>query len=375
MMDIRQTDPLAEYCALKTEIDQAVSTVLDGGWYILGKEVSLFEGEFAAYVGVDHAVGVASGTDAVSLALLACGIGSGDEVITVSHTAVATVAAIERIGALPVLIDINERTYGMDPLCLPEVLSERTRAIVPVHLYGLCVDMEAILGFAEANGLKVIEDCAQAHGAEYLFKGEERWAKAGSMGHAAAFSFYPTKNLGALGDGGCVVTNDHDIAERVRLLRQYGWRDRYISDIAGWNSRLDELQAAVLRVKLAHLDEHNSLRRDIARVYGDTLSASVASIPHCPRGREHVYHQYVIRCAEREKVRGVLASKGIGTAVHYPVPVHQQPAYEDVELGREFPVTERVCQEILSLPMFPYLDQAQVHAVSEAIVGVLRETC
>ena len=374
MMNIPQTDPLAEYRSLKNKIDQVVSNVLDGGWYILGEQVSLFEREFASYVDVDHAVGVASGTDAVSLALMACGIGPGDEVITVSHTAVATVAAIERCGALPVLVDIDERTYCMDPLCLADALSKRTKAIVPVHLYGLCVDMQAILQFAEANGLKVIEDCAQAHGSEFLLE-DERWFKAGSMGHAAAFSFYPTKNLGALGDGGCVVTNDCDIAGQVRLLRQYGWRERYVSDIAGWNSRLDELQAAILRVKLAYLDKHNSLRRDIARIYDDALLTNGIDTPFCPQNRNHVYHQYVIRSSCRDRVREALAASGISTAIHYSVPVHKQPAYVGRTSKRELPVTERVCQEILSLPMFPYLAGEQLRAVSEAVADVLQETC
>jgi len=355
-------DLKAAYHRLQGEIDAAVARVLAGGWYILGPEVAAFEAEFAAWLGVDHAVGVASGTDAVLLALRALGVGPGDEVITVAHTAVATVAAIELAGATPRFVDIDPATYTLDPARLAAAVTPQTRAIIPVHLYGAPADMDAVLAVARAHGLLVVEDCAQAHGARY------RGRMVGTLGDAAAFSFYPTKNLGALGDGGAVATNRPEVAERLRLLRQYGWRERYVSDVAGSNSRLDELQAAILRVRLRHLDEENEARRRLAARYDTALVglpvARPASRPDdCP-----VYHLYVVRSAERDALAAHLREQGIGTGVHYPVPVHQQPAYAHLGYGPgSLPATEAAAREVLSLPMYPDLAEAAVDGVAAAI--------
>lgn len=352
---IPQNDPHAGYLACKTEIDAAIQRVLDRGHYILGEEVSAFEKEFASYLGASEAIGVASGTDALTLALLACGIGVGDEVITVSHTAVATIAAIERSGAIPVFVDVDESTYTLLPCVLSGALTPRTKAILPVHLYGFPADMPAIMAFAREHHLYVIEDCAQAHGAECCINADAEWKKVGTIGDVAAFSFYPTKNLGGFGDGGCVVTNNPEIAEKVRLLRQYGWRERFISSVSGWNSRLDEIQAAVLRVKLRKLDEWNEERRKIAAIYDTLLEHSKIIRPVRRTHATHVFHQYVIRLEERDSIMQTLSKEGICTAVHYPQPVHFQPAYHAYRCGSWLETTERICSEILSLPMYPQL--------------------
>ncbi|RME35204.1 MAG: DegT/DnrJ/EryC1/StrS family aminotransferase, partial [Thermoflexia bacterium] len=299
-------DLTRQYAGLKEEIDAAIGRVLARGRFILGEEVATFEEEFAAACGVACAVGVASGTDALHLALRACGIGPGDEVITVSHTAVATVAAIELAGARPVLVDVDPRRYTMDPARVEERITPRTRAILPVHLYGCPADLAPLLEMARRYGLLLIEDCAQAHGARY------RGRPVGSWGEIAAFSFYPTKNLGAFGDGGAVVTNDPTLAERVRLLREYGWARRYISHLRGTNSRLDELQAAVLRVKLRYLESWNARRREIAALYRELLSEGVARwglvLPEEPPDARHVYHLYVVRTPHRDALREHLKS-------------------------------------------------------------------
>jgi dTDP-4-amino-4,6-dideoxygalactose transaminase len=362
-LHIPLVDMKAAYCRLKPEIDAAVGRVLAGGWYILGEEIRAFEAEFAAYLGVAHAVGVASGTDAVLLALCALGIGPGDEVITVSHTAVATVAAIELCGATPGLVDIDPVSFTMDPAALAAAITPRTRAIIPVHLYGRPADMDAVLDVARAHNLMVIEDCAQAHGARY------QGQMAGTMGDAAAFSFYPTKNLGALGDGGAVTTNRLEVAERLRLLRQYGWRERYISDVAGYNSRLDELQAAILRVRLRRLDEENAARRRLAEIYYDALAGipSVTRPQDCPDSYD-VYHLYVIRAERRDALQAYLRERGIGAAIHYPVPVHLQPAYARLGYGPgSLPATEEAARTILSLPLYPDLPEESARAVADAI--------
>jgi dTDP-4-amino-4,6-dideoxygalactose transaminase len=370
---IPQTDPKANYLAHKAEIDAAISRVLESGWYILGREVTAFEEEFAAYIGVRYAIGVASGTDALEIALRACGIGPGDAVFTVSHTAVATVAAIERCGATPILVDIDPTTYTMDPNHLEDALKAvinhpsstvyRPLSIIPVHLYGHPADMPAILDIARRYGLYVIEDCAQSHGAALNGR------KTGTWGHLAAFSFYPTKNLGALGDGGMVVTDDADLAERVHLLRQYGWRQRYVSEIAGTNSRLDELQAAILRVKLRYLEAENQRRQILADAYKELLSSTSLTLPMCAPMARHVYHQYVVRSERRDSLRAFLQERGIGTLIHYPVPIHLQPAYRGrLRCGGSMANTEKVVREILSLPMYPELTSEQVHQVAETIV-------
>ena len=358
------SNPKANYLAHKEEINAAIARVLDSGWYILGQEVTAFENEFATYIGIRFAIGVGSGTDALQLALLACGIGAGDEVITVSHTAVATVTAIELCGATPVLVDIDLNTYTIDPNQIESAITERTKAIIPVHLYGHPVDMGSIMHVAHRYELCVIEDCAQSHGAVY--KGR----MTGAWGHIAAFSFYPTKNLGAIGDGGMVVTNDPELAEQVRLLREYGWRQRYISDFTGLNSRLDELQAAILRVKLRYLAEENQKRQTLANIYDKMLSATNLTLPTCIPGASHVYHQYVVRSEHRDSLRQFLRERGIGTLIHYPVPIHRQPAYQGrLRCAGSMVNTERVVEEILSLPMFPELTFEQVRQVAEIIVS------
>jgi dTDP-4-amino-4,6-dideoxygalactose transaminase len=364
---ILPANPAANYLAHRSEIDQAIRGVLDGGTYILGREVAAFEQEFARYLGVPHAIGVGSGTDALHIALRACGVGPGDAVLTVSHTAVATVAAIELAGAMPVLTDIDAATATLDANRIEDVLrkqgTRRIRAIIPVHLYGHPADMPAIMGIAERHGLKVIEDCAQSHGAAIDGR------KTGTWGHVAAFSFYPTKNLGALGDGGAVAANDRHLAERVRLLREYGWRERYISDVPGLNTRLDEIQAAILRVKLLYLDEENARRRELARIYDAALSGTPMTLPCSPRGVTHAYHQYVVRSDRRDQLRAFLKANSVGTLIHYPVPLHLQPAYQGRvildEAGLE--QTEAICRRILSLPMHPQLAGAQAQEVGDLI--------
>ncbi len=363
---VPQSDPKASYLAHQQEIDEAIRQTLDSGWYILGKQVAAFEQEFAAYIGVGHCVGVANGTDAIVLALRACGVGAGDAVITVSHTAVATVAAIELAGAEPLLADIDPATFTISAQAVEDAMttyrgSAKIKAIIAVHLYGHPAEMTAIMELARRYDLRVIEDCAQAHGAKI---GEQR---VGSIGDIAAFSFYPTKNLGALGDGGAVLTNDDALAERLRLLREYGWRERYVSEIAGMNSRLDELQAALLRVKLKSLDEENARRQQIARAYDESLAAISLQLPKVCGNVSHVYHQYVVRSEDRDGLKERLRAKGIGALIHYPVPVHQQPAYR-TRTNVTLPETELAAQEVLSLPMFPQLTGEQVELVCQAII-------
>lgn len=367
-------DPKANYLAHKNEIDQAIHRVLESGWYILGHEVTAFEQEFAQYIGVQGAVGTASGTDALHLALRACGIRRGDAVITVSHTAVATVAAIELAGAIPVLVDIEPKTFTMDPNCLEEAIREYKgrrqlttqadlKAIIPVHLYGHPADMPSIMDIASRYDLFVIEDCAQSHGAAIHGR------RTGAWGHLSAFSFYPTKNLGALGDGGAVVTNDRELTERARLMREYGWRDRYVSYLPGMNTRLDEIQAAILRVKLQYVDEENARRRQIADVYDAFLSFTTLILPRLEGHINHVYHQYVVRSNQRDDLRRFLKANSIDTLIHYPVPIHLQPAYQGrVVISPDgLQQTERVCREILSLPIHPQMTDEQAQRVGEMI--------
>ena len=357
-----RSGPLASYSAHKAEIDAAVQRVLQSGWYIFGKEVTAFEEEFAGYIGTNFAVGVGSGTEALHLALLACGVGQGDEVITVSHTAVATVAAVELSGATPVLVDIDPATYTMDPKKIEAAVTPRTRAVLPVHLYGHPADMAPIRDIADRHGLYVIEDCAQSHGALY------RGRKVGLWGHVAAFSFYPTKNLGAVGDGGMVVTSDPKLADSLRLLRQYGWRSRDDSLVPGTNSRLDEIQAAVLRVKLPYLDEDNQRRRALAAVYSAALEGTGVSLPREEGHVQHVYHLYVVQARDRQSLRDHLKSAGVDTQVHYPIPVHLQSAYRG-RLAPEgsLPCTEQVMRQIVSLPIHPHLTEDDVRAVASLV--------
>jgi dTDP-4-amino-4,6-dideoxygalactose transaminase len=362
-MAIPAANPQAQYMSHQAEIDAAIAAALGGNRYILGPQTQAFEQEFAAYLGVRYASGVGSGTEALHVAIRACGLGPGDEIITVAHTAVATVAAIELAGATPVLVDIDPVTYTIDPDRIEAAITPRTKAIIPVHLYGAAADLNPIVDLARRHNLKVIEDCAQAHGARYA----SRDRLVGSCGDVSCFSFYPTKNLGAIGDGGLVATNDPAIAEHLNLLRQYGWRERYVSEIAGWNTRLDELQAAILRAKLRHLDEDNAKRRRLAAIYEEQL-AGVVTLPIEPVNTLHVYHLYVIRHPRRDALMQFLLERGIGTAIHYPVPVHLQPAYRG-RLGDvgSLPETERAAREIVSLPMYPELSEEDVSTVAQAI--------
>jgi len=355
-------DLARQYQALQVEIETAVNRVLLGGWFVLGEETRAFEAEFAAYVGVTHGVGVASGTDALALALRAVGVEAGDEVVTVSHTAVATVVAVEQAGARPIFVDIDPATFTLNPTQLEAAISPRTQAVVPVHLYGHPADMEAILAVTQQHDLAVVEDCAQAHGARY------RGQRVGSFGDAAAFSFYPTKNLGAAGDGGMVVTNRSDVAERLRLLRQYGWARRYVSQVRGSNSRLDELQAAILRVKLRYLEAWNERRRELAAWYATLLANTSLVVPRAVGDVTHVYHLYVVRAQERDLLLADLHEHGIGAQVHYPVPVHLQPAYADLGFGPgSLPETEQAAKEVLSLPLYPEMTEEAIESIVEAI--------
>ena len=365
---ILPADPNANYRAHQAEIDVAIRRMLDSGWYILGKEVEAFEQEFARYIGVAHAVGVGSGTEAIHLALRTLGIGAGDSVLTVSHTAVATVAAIELAGAEPVLVDIDPATFTMDVASLKRTIlanqHRRLKAIIPVHLYGHPADMPTIMELARMHGLRVIEDCAQAHGASMQGR------KVGAWGDMAAFSFYPTKNLGALGDGGAVVTNDPTLAEHARLLRQYGWRERYISERIGMNTRLDEIQAAILRVKLRHLDADNDRRRGIAAIYDAALHATTLRLPFRVGDVVHAYHQYTVLSSRRTLLSSYLKSIEIGSAILYPFPVHRQPAYQNrlTLAPGGLPVTEDVCEKLLCLPMYPELSIGQAEMIARTIM-------
>lgn len=359
-------NPKAQYLSYKDEIDTAISRVLEKGWYILGEEVKAFEEKFAGYIGVSHGIGVGSGTEAIHLALATCGIGQGDEVITVSHTAVATVAAIELAGATPVLIDIEPDFFTLDPNKIEKVITSKTKAILPVHLYGQPADLDSILEIARKYHLRVIEDCAQAHGATYKGK------RLGAYGDMACFSFYPTKNLGALGDGGMVVTSDKELAHKARLLREYGWAERYVSHMPGWNTRLDEIQAAILRVKLKHLDEDNAKRICLAELYDNQLTNANLILPKKRENSTHVYHLYVIQTRNRDKLLVFLKEKGIGVLIHYPVPVHLQPAYKDLHFGYNLPVTERMAGEIISLPIYPELSDLDVQMIIGTIMDFER---
>lgn len=371
---VQVTDLRQAFRAQQDELEAAALRVLRSGWYVLGNEVARFETDFAAAVGSAHAIGVASGTDAVELALRAVGVGPGDAVLTVSHTAVATVVAIERAGAVPLFVDVDE-TMTMDPAALQQAIRRarhelpllRLRAVVPVHLYGLPAAMDDVCAVAAAEDLTVVEDCAQAHGAVYRGRG------VGTLGQAAAFSFYPTKNLAAFGDGGAVTTSEPGVADRLKRLRQYGWRERYISEEPGVNSRLDELQAALLGVRLRLLQDENVRRNAIADAYRAGLDGAAVELPPAaPTGSVHAYHQFVVRAANRDEVRELLSSAGVGTSVLYPMAVHRQPAYAgNPSSGWPLPRTDETVERILALPMHPHLTdddvEQVVHAVRDAV--------
>ena len=355
--------PLAQYRAHRQEVQTAVMRVLESGTYVLGEEVEFFERAFADYCGVTNAVGVGSGTDALTLALRALGIGPGDEVVTVSHTAVATVAAVLTCGATPVLVDVDPSYYTIDAARIDRAITPRSKAIVAVHIYGQPANMDAIVAIGRRKGLYIVEDCAQAVGARY------RGRRVGSLGDVACFSFYPTKNLGAIGDGGMVITTNAELASCVRRLRQYGWDDARNTHEVGVNSRLDPLQAAILAAKLSYLDADNARRAVIARRYGDALAQLPMTVPAMRTGDSHAYHLYVVRCDERDSLKAHLARDGIGSAVHYPLPVHRQVGYAEKVLmpNDGLPLTERLAEQILSLPIYPELSDAEVDRVAASI--------
>jgi dTDP-4-amino-4,6-dideoxygalactose transaminase len=366
---IPQADPGAGYLAMQTEIDAAIARVLASGSYILGVEGRAFEAEFAAWLGTTATVGCGNGTDALALALRALEVGPGSSVVTVSHTAVATVAAIEMTGATPLLIDIDPNFYTLDPQELAVILRDTPpgippiRAVIAVHLYGQAADLDAVATICRTHGVVLIEDCAQAHGAAW------RGRKLGTIGDLGTYSFYPTKNLGALGDGGAIATRDADRAIQLAALRQYGWRCNNVSNEPGVNSRLDELQAAILRVKLAHLDSNNTRRQAIAAAYDAALSGTSLRAPARRAGADHVFHLYVVRTTQRDAMRARLHELGVATGIHYPIPVHLQPAYRGrLALGpsgcRE---SESASREVLSLPIYAELTDTQVQRVCSVL--------
>jgi dTDP-4-amino-4,6-dideoxygalactose transaminase len=356
-------DLQAQYRSLKSDIDAAVLAVLDKAQFILGPAVVAFEKDFAAYCRTTEAIGVNSGTSALHLALLAAGVGPGDEVITVPYTFVATVAAIEYAGAKPVFVDVEPRYWTMDPAKIGDAITSRTKAIVPVHLYGQPADMDPILAIARQHGLKVIEDACQAHGSEYHGR------RCGSMGDFGCFSFYPGKNLGAYGEGGAVVTNDAAMAQKIRLLRAWGEEVRYEHKYRAFNYRMDGVQGAILGVKLRHLETWTEARRRHATEYAAALAGTVAGLPVERPGARHVYHLYPVQLPDRDAWRARLTEAGVQTGVHYPIPVHLQPAYRDLGYVRgDFPVSEAIASNVLSLPMFPELTGQQI----DEVAGVIR---
>ena len=359
-------DLQAPYRELKAEIDSAVARVLASGWYILGEEVEAFEKDFAEYCSVRHGVGVANGLDALHLALRAMDVGPGDEVIVPSNTYIATWLAVSHTGAKPVPVEPSEYTYNLDPDEIEAAITQRTKVILPVHLYGQPSDLDPILDIARRHGLRVLEDAAQAHGARY--KGR----RIGAHGDAVAWSFYPGKNLGAMGDGGAVTTNDDDIADKIRMLRNYGSREKYVNKERGFNSRLDPLQAAILRVKLQYLDEWNARRSAIADRYLQGLTGSGLILPSVPDWADPVWHLFVIRHPQRVELQKDLADAGIGSLIHYPIPPHKQQAYSELGFPADaFPIASRMASEVLSLPMDPQLQVSQVEDVITAVVGMV----
>jgi dTDP-4-amino-4,6-dideoxygalactose transaminase len=359
---IPQLDLVAQHKSIKEELDRAIGQVVASGNYILGPNVEALEREVASYCGTAHGVGVASGTDALHLALIACGVKEGDEVITTPFSFIATADTIAQVGAVPVFVDINPRAFNLDENKIEHKITARTKAIVVVHLYGQPARMDKIMTIAEEYGIKVIEDCAQAMGAE--FQGR----KVGSIGHAGCFSFFPTKNLGCMGDGGMVVTDDDEIAERVRMLRVHGQGKKYQSEILGFNSRLDEIQAAILRVKLKYLDTWNAERQNKASLYSRLLRDAPVVTPLVEEDTKHVFHQYTIRAPRRDELAKELEEKGIGVAIYYPVPFHLQKVFGYLGYQKgALPESEKGAREVLSLPIYPELEDSQVEEVAKEI--------
>ena len=365
--DIPFLDLHSSYLELKAEIDAAVARVLDSGQYILGPEVEAFEAEFAEYCEAKYAVAVANGLDALHLSLLALDVGPGDEVIVPSNTYIATWLAVSQCGARPVPVEPDEHTYNIDPELIEAAITPRTKVILPVHLYGQPADLGPILEVAHRHGVRVLEDAAQAHGARY----KDRFI--GGHGDAVCWSFYPAKNLGAVGDGGAVTTNDPEIVDRIRLLRNYGSRVKYVNEIKGFNSRLDPVQAAVLRVKLKRLNTWNQHRKEIAKLYRNGLAASRVILPHTPEWTDPVWHLFVLRTDQRDRLASRLNDAGISTLIHYPIPPHQQPAYSDSGYGaNEFPLATRISKEIISLPIGPHLKKADSEIIIEIITNLIQ---
>ena len=361
-MGIPLVDLKAQYLSIKDEIDEAIQRVISNSSFILGEEVRAFEEEFASFCEARFAIGTSSGTSALHLALLACGVGLGDEVITTPHTFVATTEAISHAGARPVFVDIDPESYNINPTKIEAAITDKAKAIIPVHLYGQPAEMDAIMEIADKHGLKVIEDAAQAHGAGYKGK------RVGTIGNVGCFSFYPAKNLGAYGDGGMVVTNDEEIAEKVRLLRNHGRTEKYEHLIEGYGYRLDALQAAILKVKLKRLETWNAQRRKNAAIYREMLKGLDLVLPHENSDSRPVYHLFVVRTPRRNELREYLRLREIQTGIHYPIPLHLQPAYR--HLGYEpgdFPYSERAAQEVLSLPLYPELTKEGISQVVRAI--------
>jgi dTDP-4-amino-4,6-dideoxygalactose transaminase len=355
------SNPSEQFKSYQSEIEEAVSSVMRGNTYVLGEQVALLETEFAEYIGTSSAIGVANGTDAIEIALRSLNIGYGDEVITVSHTAVATVAAIEASGAKAVLVDIDSNFYTLNPKQLEKLLSKKTRAVIAVHLYGNSVDLDSILTFCETNKLFLVEDASQAHGAKY------KGSRLGSIGDIGCFSCYPTKNLGAIGDAGLVTTNNTDLANRVRMIREYGWQNR-TSMIKGRNSRLDELQAAILRIKLKYLDSDNQKRRDIAKFYYEKLSFLPIILPKIHSNVEPVFHLFVIQIENQKQLINFLKKEGIIAGIHYPLPVHLHPAYKDrISTSKDMSVTENIVKKIVSLPIYPELSNSDTKLIANAV--------
>ncbi|AFM02122.1 putative PLP-dependent enzyme possibly involved in cell wall biogenesis [Desulfitobacterium dehalogenans ATCC 51507] len=369
-MSIPLLDLKAQYLSIKEEMDQAVLAVLDSSKFIFGPEMKTFEEEMAAYCGTKHAVAVGNGTDALVIALKACGIGPGDEVITSPFTFFASAESIALVGATPVFVDVEPHTLNMDAAKLEEKITPRTKGIIPVHVFGQMADMDLILALAQKYDLKVIEDAAQAIGAEYQGR------KAGSLGDAGTFSFFPTKNLGGYGDGGMIVTNDDALAEEVRMLRFHGCKTKYYHDQIGYNSRLDELQAAILRVKFRYIDQWNNARAEKAALYHQLLApladAHRIILPHTDAEKKHVFHLYVLRTAQREKLMAALKSKGVANAIYYPVPLHLQNAlaYLGYQAG-DFPIAEEACQQALAIPCYPELTSGQQEEIAAILFEVL----
>ncbi|MFO0697660.1 MAG: DegT/DnrJ/EryC1/StrS family aminotransferase [Nitrospira sp.] len=361
-MSIPFLDLTAAYRELQSEIEEAVLKSLRSGWYILGPDLEAFEQDFANYCEVQHAIGVANGLDALHLALKAMDVGSGDEVIVPSNTYIATWLAVSQCGARPVPVEPIEATYNINSALIEAAITPRTKVIIPVHLYGQPADLDPVLAISNAYNLRVLEDAAQAHGARYKGK------RLGSHGDAVAWSFYPGKNLGALGDGGAITTNNPDLASRLRMLRNYGSREKYVNEIRGFNSRLDPLQAAALRVKLRHLDRWNEARRAIAARYLTGLADTGLVLPVVPDWADPVWHLFVVRSEMRNQLKQRLNQAGVGTLIHYPIPPHLQGAYADLEIGKgAFPVAERIHEQVLSLPMFPNIRLEQIDQVIAAV--------